>query len=123
VDELRGAPFDEQVRRTSEAICLAKAARSVEEIEPVLRRFHRVCMAHVTALRNYVPRGAPPRTILFAARDSHLARKLGPTLGWAELGVVPAEVQIVPGDHETMLEVPHVGVLATKLGKVLGTAP
>jgi thioesterase domain-containing protein len=37
------------------------------------------------------------------------------TYGWSQLAEGPLEIEVVTGDHFTMLEEPHVSLLAQKL--------
>ncbi|MBV9388117.1 MAG: amino acid adenylation domain-containing protein [Chroococcidiopsidaceae cyanobacterium CP_BM_ER_R8_30] len=82
--------------------------------------------AHTQAFRNYIPQIFPGRAILFRASNSskgdlHLLQfgKFDPQLGWGRLIAGGLEIQDVPGDHISMLEEPHVNVLAHKLENCL----
>nr|BFE52025.1 hypothetical protein GCM10017745_54520 [Saccharothrix mutabilis subsp. capreolus] len=81
------------------------------------------------AAERYSPRRFPGRVVFYRACDRetlttvldprYLRRQEDDDLGWAdacgELEVVP-----VPGDHLSMVDLPHVTVLAEHLAKVLG---
>ncbi|CAL9484767.1 hypothetical protein SUDANB95_03092 [Actinosynnema sp. ALI-1.44] len=81
------------------------------------------------AAERYSPRHFPGRVVFYRACDRetlttvldprYLRRQEDDDLGWAdacgELEVVP-----VPGDHLSMVDLPHVAVLAEHLAKVLG---
>jgi phthiocerol/phenolphthiocerol synthesis type-I polyketide synthase D len=74
----------------------------------------------------YTPARYDGRVVLLRARDPHpLTTALDPrylrtddTLGWDEYcGAL--EVVRVPGDHVSMIDPPHVAVLAERLGTVV----
>ena len=74
---------------------------------------------HWEALSGYRPRHYRGMITLFRAQSSHAlySRTLrsDPALGWNDFTAKKAEVHIVPGDHFSMLEEPHVRVLAERL--------
>ncbi len=90
----------------------------------LVRGLVQVYMASLKAHRAYLPSGVlPTRIALFRAQDidekegdiSELFEALKePTLGWREMsGTV--DVHLVPGNHMTMMAIPHVQVLAEQL--------
>jgi acyl-CoA synthetase (AMP-forming)/AMP-acid ligase II/thioesterase domain-containing protein/acyl carrier protein len=70
---------------------------------------------HYGALRSYTPRVYPGRVTLFRARTRPLFRMHGRDLGWSELVAGGVEIADVPGNHETVIREPHVGVVAKQL--------
>ena len=80
----------------------------------------------------YIPRQVPiPRITVFRGNDSGLedfidsenisSAGAGPdaSFGWAPFSTAPVRVQVVPGDHYTMMHEPHVQALAKHLGDCL----
>ena len=77
------------------------------------------------ATLDYVPGFYRGRILLFTAGETdevqlNYLRERGwdlsdRTRGWAEFGSGPVEIHTVPGRHETILQEPHVQVLAQKL--------
>lgn len=70
------------------------------------------------AVKVYRPRPYPGRLTIFKARDSW-----GPNdLGWSSLAAGGIDVEMVPGDHYTMIEEPQVAQLSQKLAQALTAA-
>ncbi len=69
---------------------------------------------HIRALIDYFPQSYPGKVTLFRSRGHALISSYDPQYGWGELAG-QVEVQSVPGAHESILEEPHVRVLAEKL--------
>ncbi|MBE9214686.1 hypothetical protein IQ247_18775 [Plectonema cf. radiosum LEGE 06105] len=60
----------------------------------------------------------PLRIALFQAKEDDTEDTFIPTditWGWNKVTSQPVEIHIVPGNHHTMLNTPHVQVLAEKL--------
>ena len=77
--------------------------------------FNDVQESNRLASRNYVARPYPGKVTVFMASDQlpsnkHLLRTV-----WGRVASSGAEFHEVPGDHVTMIEEPHVKVLAEKL--------
>jgi amino acid adenylation domain-containing protein len=70
-----------------------------------------------TALRSYVPDVYEGKVTFFCA-DEEVCPEENLT-GWQRLARGGVDVVNVPGDHQTMIKEPHVGVLAEKLELVL----
>jgi len=92
-----------------------------------VRSIVQVIKADELAFLRYVPpAGYPNRITLFKTGDVY-ADELGMlgeipddrAWGWGHLSTEPVEVQVVPGNHTTMLTEPYVQVLAEKLGECL----
>ncbi len=77
----------------------------------------------VQAVRNYVPHPYPGKVILFRAMNQSQfdAYYTAPQL-WGSLAAGGLEVHAVPGDHISILQKPHVQVLAAKLRACLEQA-
>ncbi|WP_017653101.1 non-ribosomal peptide synthetase [Fortiea contorta] len=76
-----------------------------------------VCRSDQQAIRNYQPQIYPHSITLFSTEDSqNFASKLTELAqGWRELSTQPVQVHFVPGDHQTMIALPHVQILAEQL--------
>jgi thioesterase domain-containing protein len=77
--------------------------------------FRRVLEAHYQAMREYRAKSYTGRILLFRARTRPLLRLHGRDLGWRQIAAGGLEIITIPGNHETMLKPPHVGVLAQAL--------
>lgn len=71
--------------------------------------------AHIRALLLYHPKPHAGRVILFRTRGHPLFSSFDSQNGWGEFVANGMEVKVVPGVHESMLEEPHVQVLAHEL--------
>jgi thioesterase domain-containing protein/acyl carrier protein len=78
--------------------------------------------AAICAQENYIPQPYSGRVALFFARWSGLSSFLFPKGGWGKIIIGELKVHIVPGDHMSYLEEPHVWVLAKKLKACLDKA-
>jgi thioesterase domain-containing protein len=82
-------------------------------------------------MQNYAPQVYPGRITLFRAAALNTAYKelvhhpaiQEPDRGWNEFSAQPVEVYVVPGDHATVMFVPHVRELAARLTACLNQAP
>jgi thioesterase domain-containing protein len=87
-------------------------------LPPVLRR---VRGAHRLAHKSYVMRRYDGRVTLFVPSDSSLRASENPRADWKRYAD-DLEILEVPGDHLTMLDEPHVQVLARRLTECLEAA-
>jgi amino acid adenylation domain-containing protein len=78
-------------------------------------RLIELCKSDFRASRNYVLHRYPGRVTLFRAREDLSGNRLDPTLGWSDWADGGVDVQIVPGNHATMVYKPNVETLAEKL--------
>lgn len=74
---------------------------------------------HIRNLRDYVPKPYAGHLTLFRTRVHPFFCSFDPTFGWAELAEEGVTVKLVPGGHESILEEPHVGILARELLAIL----
>jgi thioesterase domain-containing protein len=81
-----------------------------------------VLEANLHASRNYIPQAYPGRVTLFQARLRSPRVYSDPQGGWGEAALGGVEVYEVPGDHTSVIEEPHVRVLAEKLKACLDKA-
>ena len=80
-------------------------------------------IAQSRALRHYTPQVYPDRLTLFrAARTAPLYYSHGRDRGWRKLAAGGLDIQLVPGNHMTILREPHVRVLAEELRACLDKA-
>ncbi|MBA3354610.1 MAG: amino acid adenylation domain-containing protein [Pyrinomonadaceae bacterium] len=86
---------------------------------PVIGKIWNAC---TRAERDYVPQNYPGRITLFWASEAPVLAHNDTRLGWGEVAGDGLEVHVVPGDHGTMREEPHVGILAEKLTACLQRA-
>jgi amino acid adenylation domain-containing protein len=84
------------------------------------RRRVRVLAANVDALYDYRPRPHPGAMVYFRAQTRRPGDPPRPELPWIELMEGGTEIHVVPGDHNTMHDPPHVRTLADRLRRSLG---
>ena len=86
------------------------------EMDRLSESTRRLIETHFQALLDYVPRCYPGRITLFRARTQPLFNPGdGPDLGWGELSRGGVRVEVIPGNHETILRRPSVQILAERL--------
>jgi thioesterase domain-containing protein len=78
-------------------------------------RLIELCKSDFRASRNYVLRRYPGRVTLFKASEDLSGNLLDSKLGWSEWAEGGVDVQLVPGNHATMVYKPNVETLAEKL--------
>jgi aspartate racemase len=94
------------------------------EMDRLSESTRRVIDAHFQALRDYVPRSYPGRIMLFRARTQPLCNPGDRAdLGWGELCRGGVRVEVIPGNHETVLHQPYVQILAERLRACLENPP
>jgi thioesterase domain-containing protein len=99
------------------------AEKSQRDIGPSLPNILQIVTeSHSQALAEYVPQAYQGRITLFRACERSRRTYPDPDLGWGELAAGGAEVHDVPGNHLTMLEEPHVRILAEQLRACLNKA-
>jgi amino acid adenylation domain-containing protein len=82
-------------------------------------RLLRVLHANVAALYSYQPRNYPGAALFFRASERPPGEPQHPELPWIGLAAAGCEVHVVPGNHHTMHEPPHVRDLAARLRRRL----
>jgi thioesterase domain-containing protein len=80
-----------------------------------LRQLYGVFEANIQARDSYVPQAYAGRVTLFRAGKALGNRPIGVDLSWRALVPDGLTIQIVPGDHYTMLQEPQVQILAQQL--------
>jgi thioesterase domain-containing protein len=73
------------------------------------------------AWHHYKPTGHDLPLVMFNAEERPAEFRRDRTLGWSANTSRPVEVQLVPGDHYTMLRRPHVYALANRMASYLPT--
>jgi acyl-CoA synthetase (AMP-forming)/AMP-acid ligase II/thioesterase domain-containing protein/acyl carrier protein len=91
----------------------------LDEVGSWPAQLQRVVKSHIAAARRYSPRPYAGPIVLF--RTPHrLLQAPERDMGWSKLSTEPVDVQMIAGSHSTILEEPHVRVLAEKLRAFLG---
>jgi thioesterase domain-containing protein len=78
-----------------------------------------LCKSDFRASRNYVLHRYPGRVTLFKAGEDLSEIASDAALGWSDWAEGGVDVQVVPGNHATMVYKPHVAVLAEKLTRCI----
>ena len=78
---------------------------------------------HARASDHYHPGPYAGRIVLFRSNLSPFFGSLDPAFGWTDYARGGVTVKIVPGAHESILEEPHVAVLAAELKKCMQESP
>jgi len=119
--ELARLDEDAQIRRV-----MAKLAEQVPDLGAGVLKHQYESYVDARVAERYVPESYAGRVVLLRAQEPHpLTTALDPrylrtddTLGWDE-HCADLEVVRVPGDHVSMIDPPHVAVLAERLGAVV----
>jgi amino acid adenylation domain-containing protein len=122
--DLLPGDFAGEVGRTPSASQAAFAVECAERVivEPsYLLNLLRVFRANDAAVRAYAPRPYRGRVVLFESTDESERGEAQPATYWSRVALGGLIVRRVPGLHRTMLEEPHVSVLATSLREYLET--
>lgn len=131
-EALRGLPLDVQLARGLESLGSMEALGPGFDI-PMLRALALGYSSRATAVERYRASTYPGRiTLLRASRVDPVAlREVAPqrrqifedpTLGWGTVAAGGVEVHTVPGNHQTIIEAPHVETLAEILGTCIARA-
>ena len=106
-DVLAGPPSDEELVAQVAGFDPAESARLL-----------RVLRANVAALFAYRPRAYDSPVLYFRARHRRPGDPLRPEEPWIDLAAGGIEIHVVPGDHATMHEPPHVEAMAKRLARL-----
>jgi thioesterase domain-containing protein len=132
VGSLLGRRLRDQVRyllRTVRVRVLRRFRRLIYRIDPdsesrVARARRHVLKASKEALMSYVPQRYPDRIVFFYGRQNPERSFSDGRLDWSAVAGGGLEVHLVPGDHDTFFEEPHVRGTAEGLRALLrGTNP
>jgi len=80
-----------------------------------LHHLFKVYRSNNEAVLAYQPRACSAPLVLFRAAETMDDELTGTTYGWSQLAKGSLEIEVVKGDHFTMLNEPHVSLLAQKL--------
>jgi thioesterase domain-containing protein len=80
-----------------------------------LRELFKVYRSNNEAVLAYQPRACSAPLVLFRAAETMDDELMDESYGWSHLAKGSLEIEVVKGDHFTMLEEPHVSLLAQKL--------
>jgi thioesterase domain-containing protein len=87
------------------------------------RRILGLYRVNIEAIRSYVPQERDSSFTLLRAVEAVADTPLGdPSLGWAPFAIGGIRIHDVPGNHYTMSNEPHIGVLAGILSGCLQSA-
>ena len=86
---------------------------------PQLRSLLQVFKSNIQATLKYVAPVYPNQIILLRASDRVSSELNDPTLGWDKLSSEPLEILNIPGNHYTMLGLPHIQILTERLRSYL----
>jgi phthiocerol/phenolphthiocerol synthesis type-I polyketide synthase E len=119
--ELRELPAEQRLPHA-----LARAASAgllpAELDLPRARALMSVFKIHVRAMKTYRPRPYGGRVLFFRAAERRAADPPRPEAAWIDLALAGIEVVVVPGDHGSLYQPPHVEGMAAKLERVLAAA-
>ena len=119
-DALRQLPLEEQFAQVFAQLKQFHLLPKDEEVDG-LRRLFGVFKAIVRANAGYRPQVYPGRLCFFQASEPWQAGAAFPAQGWRSFATQAFEVYSVPGNHFTMLTLPHVQVLAKQLNACLAS--
>jgi thioesterase domain-containing protein/acyl carrier protein len=121
--ELRAEELDPLGLEEQLAFALAKAERAGGLSDGFdlaqARRLESVLRGNIGALHSYAPRPYEGRLLYFRAAVRRPFDPPRPEIPWIELARGGIEIQIVPGDHQTMHDAPHVATAAERLRALL----
>jgi amino acid adenylation domain-containing protein len=101
--------------------CLSNAATRLpqtigfQQQDSLARATRRVTSAHMSALLSYQPKPYVGKVVQVMCSDSSQRCYEDRRLAWSTLASEGLDLHLVPGNHLTMVEEPHVRVLAEKL--------
>jgi aspartate racemase len=78
--------------------------------------------ANFLAAKEYTTKVYPGRVDLFIAREQSLGVNFDPMAVWSQLALGGVDIHEIPGNHVTLIEEPHVQVLAERLRTALERA-
>jgi thioesterase domain-containing protein len=83
----------------------------------------KVWAAHMRAFYRYHPRSYPGPVLLLRTRGHQLFCNFQPDYGWGEFALGGVDVRVLPGEHESILQEPHVSTTAIALAGALNGSP
>jgi thioesterase domain-containing protein len=107
-DVLPGPPSDEELLAQVDGFDPAEAGRLL-----------RVLRANVAALFAYELRDCDAPMLYFRARERRPGDPPRPEAPWIDHALGGIEIHVVPGNHATMHDPPHVHAMATRLARLV----
>jgi thioesterase domain-containing protein len=101
---------------------LLKSVGKRGENSVVTQNIRRVMDANLEALANYSPSPYPGKVTLFWCAETPLRAYEDHRTAWSTVAEEGLEVHLIPGDHMSMVEPPHVAVMAKTLQRCLARA-
>jgi thioesterase domain-containing protein/acyl carrier protein len=90
--------------------------------QPISLTTKNISIAYDIALLNYVPQSYRGSAVLLRSNEGSAGMHDDADRGWTGIFAGGLEIQDIPGDHETMLQEPHVRKVAACLSKCLHEA-
>ncbi len=129
IDRMQKMTFKEQFNYIYEKLFHPKSQAYRDEIVATLSELEiftpelvKVLDCNVQAAKEYQPRIFAGKATLFWSEYQSWYIKKHPTLGWGDLVTDGLDVQQIPGNHITLMQEPHVRVLAKKLKSSIAEA-
>ncbi len=122
VDRMRKMTIKQQCEYIYEKLFKPKSQAYRDEIVSTLSDLDiftpelvKVLDCNVQAAKDYQPQTFAGRATLFWSEYQNWYIKKHPTLGWGDLVADGLDIQQIPGNHTSLMQEPHVRVLAEKL--------
>jgi acyl transferase domain-containing protein/thioesterase domain-containing protein len=113
VEELRPLKLDEQLDYLKQIKIPSQELTDLDLTQ--FRATLKLFQTHSKAMRDYIPSVYPGKIVFFRAQERDAYLPHNPERAWIDLALEGIEVHIVPGNHITMNELPHVQILAKRL--------
>ncbi|HEX8556986.1 MAG TPA: amino acid adenylation domain-containing protein [Pyrinomonadaceae bacterium] len=120
-DDLGGRTLDERLdglRRRAVELNALPAGADARQVRALFGSFRE----NVEALLRYEPREYPGRVNLFRPEERFGPEPSDPSGGWGALAAGGVELHVTPGNHYTMINMPHARALAERLGASIEAA-
>ncbi|MCA1568068.1 MAG: amino acid adenylation domain-containing protein [Acidobacteria bacterium] len=120
-NDLCGRTLDQQLahlRERAVELNALPASMDMRHMHGLFRSFK----DNVEALMEYEPRKYSGHINLFRPKQQLADMPLDPTDGWGALAAGGMELHVTPGDHYSMINMPHARVLAERLGMCIEAA-
>ncbi|MBD2773825.1 amino acid adenylation domain-containing protein [Iningainema tapete] len=118
VDELKQMESNEQLNYILEQAKTLNILPPEVEVQQ-MRYYVQVFKANLQAKSCYTPQPYRGKITLLCASEKLKKQTYDPSQGWSRLTEVGVEIRQIPGDHYTILQEPHVQILADRLKNFL----
>ncbi len=129
LDRMRKLTIKEQFNYLYEKLFKPKSQAYRDEVVATLSDLDiftpeliKVLDCNVRAVKEYQPQIFAGKATLFWSEYQNWYIKKHPTLGWGDLVADGLDIQQIPGNHTSLMEEPHVRVLAEKLKSSIAEA-